>query len=115
MTREGDRLDSKLTAKTSLIGVEPVGNSNENGDPFLLITVAICTFTRTESLRRTLASLTAMRLLLSWVLYRICRFVSPASVWIKFLKTYSWNKGIRAVMDLIKMGTYERTRVGTSV
>src|SRR6516162_7977827 len=62
MTREGDWLDPKLTAKTSLIGVEPVGNSNENGDPFLLITVAICTFNRAESLRRTLASLTAMRI-----------------------------------------------------
>jgi hypothetical protein len=66
MTREGDRLDSKLTAKTSLIWVEPQGNSNENGDPFLVITVAICTFNRAKSLRRILALLTAMRIQKRW-------------------------------------------------
>jgi glycosyltransferase involved in cell wall biosynthesis len=34
------------------------------------------------------------RLLAWWVLYRSCRFVSPAPVWIKYYEAYSWNKGI---------------------
>jgi len=34
------------------------------------------------------------RLLVWGVLYRLCRFVSPAPVWVKYLEAYSWNKGI---------------------
>jgi glycosyltransferase involved in cell wall biosynthesis len=34
------------------------------------------------------------RLLVWWVLYRLCRFVSPAPVWVKYLEAYSWNKGM---------------------
>jgi glycosyltransferase involved in cell wall biosynthesis len=34
------------------------------------------------------------RLLGWWVLYRFCRFVSPAPVWVKYLEAYSWNKGM---------------------
>jgi glycosyltransferase involved in cell wall biosynthesis len=34
------------------------------------------------------------RLLGWWVLYRFCRFVSPAPVWLKYLEAYSWNKGM---------------------
>jgi GT2 family glycosyltransferase len=29
-----------------------------------------------------------------WVLYRVCRFVSSAAVWVKYLERYSWNKGM---------------------
>jgi hypothetical protein len=35
------------------------------------------------------------RLLVWGVLYRVCRFVSPAPVWVKCLEAYSWNKGMR--------------------
>jgi glycosyltransferase involved in cell wall biosynthesis len=34
------------------------------------------------------------RLLGWWVLYRVCRFVSSAPVWVKHLEHYSWNKGM---------------------
>ena len=34
------------------------------------------------------------RLLGGWVLYRVCRFVSSAPVWVKYLERYSWNKGM---------------------
>jgi glycosyltransferase involved in cell wall biosynthesis len=34
------------------------------------------------------------RLFAWWFLYRFCRFVSPAPVWIKYLKHYHYNKGI---------------------
>ena len=34
------------------------------------------------------------RLLVWGVLYRVCRFVSPAPVWVRYLEAYSWNKGI---------------------
>jgi glycosyltransferase involved in cell wall biosynthesis len=34
------------------------------------------------------------RLLVWGVLYRFCRFVSPAPVWVKYLEAYSKNKGI---------------------
>jgi glycosyltransferase involved in cell wall biosynthesis len=34
------------------------------------------------------------RLLVWWLLYRLCRFASPASVWVKYLKAYSYNKGV---------------------
>jgi glycosyltransferase involved in cell wall biosynthesis len=34
------------------------------------------------------------RLLGGWALYRFCRFVSPAPVWVKYLEVYSWNKGM---------------------
>jgi hypothetical protein len=34
------------------------------------------------------------RLLGSWLLYRVCRFISPAPVWVKFLMVYSRNKGM---------------------
>jgi glucosyl-dolichyl phosphate glucuronosyltransferase len=34
------------------------------------------------------------RLFTWWVLYRFCRFVCPAPVWIKYLEAYSRNKGI---------------------
>jgi glycosyltransferase involved in cell wall biosynthesis len=34
------------------------------------------------------------RLLGGWVLYRFCRFVSPAPVWVKYLEAYSWNRGM---------------------
>ena len=34
------------------------------------------------------------RLIGGWMLYRFCRFVSPAPVWVKYLEAYSWNKGM---------------------
>ena len=34
------------------------------------------------------------RLFVWWLLYRFCRFVSPAPVWVKYLKHYYYNKGI---------------------
>jgi glycosyltransferase involved in cell wall biosynthesis len=34
------------------------------------------------------------RLLVWGALYRVCRFVSPAPVWVRYLEAYSWNKGI---------------------
>ena len=34
------------------------------------------------------------RLIVWWGLYRFCRFVSPVPVWVKYLKAYSWNKGM---------------------
>jgi glycosyltransferase involved in cell wall biosynthesis len=34
------------------------------------------------------------RLIVWGVLYRLCRFVSPAPVWVKYLEAYSWNKGM---------------------
>jgi glycosyltransferase involved in cell wall biosynthesis len=34
------------------------------------------------------------RLLVWWVLYRLCRYVSPSPVWVTFLKAYSYNKGL---------------------
>ena len=34
------------------------------------------------------------RLLGGWALYRVCRFVSSAPVWVKYLELYSWNKGM---------------------
>jgi glycosyltransferase involved in cell wall biosynthesis len=34
------------------------------------------------------------RLLGGWVFYRVCRFVSSAPVWVKYLEVYSWNKGM---------------------
>jgi glycosyltransferase involved in cell wall biosynthesis len=34
------------------------------------------------------------RLFVWWLLYRCCRFVSPAPVWVKYLQHYSYNKGI---------------------
>ena len=34
------------------------------------------------------------RLVVWGVLYRLCRFVAPAPVWVKYLEAYSWNKGM---------------------
>jgi glycosyltransferase involved in cell wall biosynthesis len=34
------------------------------------------------------------RLVLWWVLYRFCVLVSPAPVWVRYLKAYSYNKGV---------------------
>lgn len=34
------------------------------------------------------------RLVLWWVLYRFCLLVSPAPVWVRYLKAYSYNKGV---------------------
>jgi len=34
------------------------------------------------------------RLLVWWVLYRVCRFMSPAPVWVRCLEAYSRNKGM---------------------
>jgi glycosyltransferase involved in cell wall biosynthesis len=34
------------------------------------------------------------RLFVWWLLYRFCRFVSPAPVWVNYLKHYYYNKGI---------------------
>jgi len=34
------------------------------------------------------------RLLGWWVLYRFCRILSPAPVWVRYLEAYSWNKGM---------------------
>jgi glucosyl-dolichyl phosphate glucuronosyltransferase len=34
------------------------------------------------------------RLIVWGVLYRLCRFASPAPVWVKYLEAYSWNKGM---------------------
>lgn len=34
------------------------------------------------------------RLVVWWVLYRLCRLVSSAPVWVRYLEAYSWNKGM---------------------
>jgi glucosyl-dolichyl phosphate glucuronosyltransferase len=34
------------------------------------------------------------RLVVWWMLYRFCRFVCPAPVWVKYLEAYSWNRGM---------------------
>ena len=34
------------------------------------------------------------RLVVWWMLYRFCRFVCPAPVWVKYLEHYSWNRGM---------------------
>jgi glycosyltransferase involved in cell wall biosynthesis len=33
------------------------------------------------------------RLVVWWVLYHICRYVTPAPVWVRYLNAYSYNKG----------------------
>lgn len=33
------------------------------------------------------------RVIVWWVCYRFCRIVSPAPVWVRYLKAYSYNKG----------------------
>ena len=35
------------------------------------------------------------RLVVWGALYRLCRFVAPAPVWVGYLEAYSWNKGMR--------------------
>jgi glycosyltransferase involved in cell wall biosynthesis len=35
------------------------------------------------------------RLLVWGALYRLCRFISPAPIWVRYLEAFSWNKGIR--------------------
>lgn len=35
-----------------------------------------------------------LRLLVWGLLYRVCRFLSPPPVWVKYLKAYAWNKGM---------------------
>jgi hypothetical protein len=34
------------------------------------------------------------RLLIWWALYRFCRFILPAPVWVRYLKAYYYNKGM---------------------
>ena len=53
------------------------------------------------------------RLLVWWVLYRFCRFVSPAPVWVKYLEHYSWNKGIFRYWKQTKVETHRKAKVDT--
>jgi glucosyl-dolichyl phosphate glucuronosyltransferase len=53
------------------------------------------------------------RLLGWWVLYRFCRFVSPAPVWVKYLEAYSWNKGIFRYWMQKKVEMKSTAKVGT--
>ena len=53
------------------------------------------------------------RLLVWWVLYRFCRFVSPAPVWVKYLEHYSWNKGIFRYWKQTKVKTHRKAKVDT--
>jgi glucosyl-dolichyl phosphate glucuronosyltransferase len=46
--------------------------------------------------------------LIGWgVLYRACRFLSPAPVWVKCLEAYSWNKGMRRYWQKKRTGAYK--------
>ena len=51
------------------------------------------------------------RLIGWWVLYRFCRFVSPAPVWVKYLEAYSWNKGIFRYWQQKRIETHRKAKV----
>jgi glycosyltransferase involved in cell wall biosynthesis len=53
------------------------------------------------------------RLLVWWVLYRFCRFVSPPRVWVKCLEGYSRNKGIRRYWLRRRIGMHRNAKVET--
>ena len=53
------------------------------------------------------------RLLVWWVLYRFCRFVSPAPVWVKYLEAYSWNKGMFRYWLKKRIEMHRRAKVET--
>jgi glycosyltransferase involved in cell wall biosynthesis len=54
------------------------------------------------------------RLLVSGVLYRFCRFVSPAPVWLKYLRAYSRNKGMRRYWLQKRIETHRKAKVETA-
>jgi glycosyltransferase involved in cell wall biosynthesis len=53
------------------------------------------------------------RLLGWWVLYRFCRFVCPAPVWVKYLEAYSWNKGMLRYWLQKRIETHRKEKVET--
>jgi glycosyltransferase involved in cell wall biosynthesis len=53
------------------------------------------------------------RLLVWWVLYRFCRLVSPAPVWVKYLEAYSWNKGMARYWLKKRIEMHRRAKVET--
>jgi glycosyltransferase involved in cell wall biosynthesis len=55
------------------------------------------------------------RLVVWWVLYRFCRFLFPAPVWVKYLEHYSWNKGMFRYWLQKKTNTHRKIKVETSV
>jgi glucosyl-dolichyl phosphate glucuronosyltransferase len=54
------------------------------------------------------------RLLVWGVLYRFCRFVSPAPVWVKYLEAYSWNKGMRRYWLRKRIEMHRNAKVETA-
>jgi len=54
------------------------------------------------------------RLLVWGTLYRVCRFVSPAPIWVKYLKAYSKNKGIYRYWLQKRIETHRKAKVETS-
>jgi glycosyltransferase involved in cell wall biosynthesis len=54
------------------------------------------------------------RLLVWGVLYRICRFVSPAPVWVRYLEAYSWNKGMRRYWTQNGTPVRRKPKIGTA-
>jgi glycosyltransferase involved in cell wall biosynthesis len=55
------------------------------------------------------------RLLVWGVLYRVCRFLSPAPVWVRYLAAYSWNKGMFRYWLDQRTKMQRRTKVETGV
>jgi glucosyl-dolichyl phosphate glucuronosyltransferase len=53
------------------------------------------------------------RLVVWWVLYRLCRFVAPAPVWVKYLEAYSWNKGMFRYWSQQKVEMPRKAKIAT--
>lgn len=51
------------------------------------------------------------RLVVWGTLYRLCRFVSPSPVWVRYLEAYSWNKGMRRYWQQRRIETREKSEV----
>ena len=54
------------------------------------------------------------RLVVWWMLYRFCRFVCPAPVWVKYLEAYSWNKGMFRYWLKKRNEMYRKAKVETA-
>jgi len=53
------------------------------------------------------------RLVVWWALYRLCRFMAPAPVWVKYLEAYSWNKGMFRYWSQQKVEMPRRAKITT--
>jgi glycosyltransferase involved in cell wall biosynthesis len=53
------------------------------------------------------------RLVVWWVLYRFCRLASPAPVWVRYLKAYSYNKGVFRYWRQQRIAMQRTVKVGT--